>query len=76
VKYSIPKIKYSVEEKLFIYDTFVHCSSWKKCCRKDPDSTVLCKATIYNKVTKLHSTGLVLDKKKSQKRHALTEEKL
>jgi hypothetical protein len=35
-----------------------------------------CKATIYNIITKLHSTGLVLDKKKFRKRHVLTEEKL
>jgi hypothetical protein len=34
------------------------------------------KATIYNIVTKLRSTGSVLDKKKSRKRHVLTEEKL
>jgi hypothetical protein len=35
-----------------------------------------CKAMIYNIVTKLHSTGSVLDKKKPRKKHVLTEEKL
>jgi hypothetical protein len=42
--------------------------SWRKCRRKlhmkYPDSTVLCKATIFNIVTKLCSLGSVLDKKK------------
>jgi hypothetical protein len=67
-------MKYNVEQKLFIYDTFVQCSSWRKChrkfCRKYPDSTVPCKATIYNTVTESHSTESVLDRKK------LAEEKL
>jgi hypothetical protein len=39
-------------------------------------TVVPCKATIYNIVTKLRSTGSVLDKKKYRKRYILTEEKL
>jgi hypothetical protein len=35
-----------------------------------------CKATIHNIGTKLHSTGTLLDKRKSEERHILTEEKL
>jgi hypothetical protein len=54
-------MKYSVEQKLSIYDTFVQRSSSRKCRtkfrRKYPDSTVPCKAMIYNIVTKLRSTG-------------------
>jgi hypothetical protein len=42
---------------------------------KYPDSTVPCKATIYNIVTKLRSTVSVLYIKKSRKRQVLTEEK-
>jgi hypothetical protein len=73
-------MKCGVEQKLFIYDILVQRSSWRKCRRKFhrkyPDSTVPCKAMIYNIVTKLRSAGSVLDKKKSRKRHVLTEEKL
>jgi hypothetical protein len=61
------KMKCSVEQELFIYNTSVQCSLWRKCnrkfCKKYPDSIELCKAMLYNTVTKLHSSGLVLDKK-------------
>jgi hypothetical protein len=71
-------MKYNVEQRVFMYDTFVKYSSWRKCCRKFrrkyPDVAVPCKATIYNMVEKVHKTGSVLDKKKSRKRHILTEE--
>lgn len=36
----------SFEQKLFIYDIFAQHSSWRKCHRKYPDSTVLCKARL------------------------------
>jgi hypothetical protein len=36
----------------------------------------MCKATIYNTVTKFHSIGLVLDEKKFRKRYVLADEKL
>jgi hypothetical protein len=66
-------MKYSVEQKLFIYCISVQHSSWRKCCRKFhrkyPDSTVLHKATIHNIVTKLCSMGSVPDQKKYRKRH-------
>jgi hypothetical protein len=73
VKYSDQKMRYHrVEQKWFIYDTFVRRSSWRKFRRKFrrnyPDSTVPYKATIYNIVTKLRSTGLVLNKKISRKK--------
>lgn len=62
-----------------MYDTFV-VFSWRRCCenfhRKYCDSTVPCKTIIYNIVTKLHLTGPVLYKKRSWKRHLMTEEKL
>jgi hypothetical protein len=71
-------MKYSVEQRVFIYDTFVKHSSWRKCCRKFrrkyPDLTVPCKSTIYKIVKKVRKTGSVLDKKKHRKRHILTEE--
>jgi hypothetical protein len=70
VKYSVQKMKRRVEQKLFIYDTSLHRSSWRKCRRKlrreYPGSTMPCKATIYDIVTKLRSTVSVLVKKKSR----------
>jgi hypothetical protein len=74
------RMKYVVEQKIFIYDTFVQHSSWRKCQRKFhrkyTDSTVPRKTTIYNITRKLCSMWLVLDKNKSQKRPVLTEENL
>lgn len=71
-------MKYSVEKKLFIY--ICTAFSWRKCGRtyhrKDYDSAVMRKEFTYNIVTKFHSTGLMMDRKKSRKRHVLTEEKL
>jgi hypothetical protein len=70
------KMKYNIEQKLFIYDTFVQRSSRRKCSRefrrKFSDSAIPCKVTIYNIITKLRSVGSVLDKIKSPRRHALT----
>lgn len=57
--------------RLFIYYTFLQPSSWSKCqrkfYRKYPESTRLCKASNYKTVTKLHPTGLVLERKISWK---------
>lgn len=73
-------IKYSVEQRVFMYDNYVKYSSWRKCCRKFrrkyPEVTVPCKSTIYKLVKKVHKTGSVLDKKKTRKRRILTEEML
>jgi hypothetical protein len=72
-------MKYNAEQKLFIYDTFVQRSSWRKCRRKFrgmyPGSTVPYKATICNIVTKLRPTASMLDRRKSRTGHVLTEEK-
>jgi hypothetical protein len=52
-------MKYNVEQRVFMYDTFVKYSSWRKCCRKFrrkyPDVTLPCKATIYNVIEKCDS---------------------
>jgi hypothetical protein len=60
-------MKYCTEQQLFMYDIFIQNSfGKKKCCtkfhRKYPDNTVPCKAMSRNIVTKLHSTGSMLDK--------------
>jgi hypothetical protein len=81
VKYGIQKINILLNRK-YSYKyiiPFVQHSSWRKChrkfSRKYADSTVACKAMIYNIVTNLCSVGSVLDKKKSKKRWVLTEGK-
>lgn len=58
---------------LYIYDTFIQRFSRRKCRKFQwnyPDSTVPCKAVICNVITELCSPGLMLYKKKSQRRHA------
>jgi hypothetical protein len=74
------EMKCNVQQKLFVSDIFVQHFRRGKChrkfCRKYPDSTVPCKASIYSIITKLPSMGSMLDKIKSWKRHLLTEEKL
>jgi hypothetical protein len=71
-------MKRNTEQKLFISDTFLQCSS-TKCHRefhtKHCDSTVLHKATINSINTKLCSMGSVQDKMKFQKRYVLFQEK-
>lgn len=74
------KYSYNAEQILFICDTFVQSSSWRKCRRKFrgmyPGSTVPYKATICNFVTKLRPTALMLVRRKSRPGHLLTGEKL
>jgi hypothetical protein len=69
-------VKYCAEHKLFIYSISVQRDSRSKCgtkfYRKCPDSTVSCKALIYN-VTKLCFMGLVLHKYYPWKKNILTE---
>ncbi|PSN41971.1 hypothetical protein C0J52_10535 [Blattella germanica] len=67
-------MKYSVEQRVFIYDTFVKRKSWRKVCvkfhRKYPESPIPSRTTIY-------SLGdSVLDKKMVRRRKVLTEERL
>lgn len=71
---------FSVEQRVFICNTFLKYASWQIChrkfCKKYPDSKVPCKRTVYRIVEKFRKTGSVLDKKKVRKRFVLTEEKL
>jgi hypothetical protein len=59
-------MKCSVQQKLFIYDTFVQRFSWRKWhrkfCRKYPESTVLCKTAVHSIIRKLHFSASMLDK--------------
>jgi hypothetical protein len=73
-------MNYSVQQRVFMYDSYVKYSSWKKCVqkfsRKYPGFTLPSKSTIYRIVRQVHRTGTVLDKKRNRRRHVLTEEVL
>jgi hypothetical protein len=73
-------MKFSVEQKLFIHSIIVQNCIRRKCRRKFrkkyPDNTVPHRARIYNTITKLYSTGCVLDKNKFLERHVLTKQNL
>jgi transposase len=73
-------VRYTLEQRVFLYDTYVNYGSARKCRRKfrrkfrderDPS-----RQTIHNLVNKLRSTELLLDKKQKHERQLLTEEKL
>jgi hypothetical protein len=65
-------MRYSVQQRIFIYDTFVKRSSWKKFRRKFrrkyPNTAVPSKSIIYKKVAKFRANGSVLDMKKTKKK--------
>jgi hypothetical protein len=72
-------VRYTSEQCVFLYDTYVkYGSAWK--CRgkfrfKFRDERVPSRKTIHNLVNELRSTGLLIDKKKKHKRRVLTGEK-
>jgi hypothetical protein len=55
-------VKYNVEQKFFIYDSFVQRPSWRKWRTefhsKYTDSTIHCNATIQNDITKFGFCGI------------------
>jgi hypothetical protein len=72
-------MKYSVQQRVFLYDIFLKLKSWRKCqrkfLRKFSESVVPSKAAIYRIMAKFHTVGSVFNKKKPQK-DVLTEETL
>jgi transposase len=66
----------TLEERVFLYDTYVKYGSARKCRRKVRDERVPSRRTIHNLVNKLRTTGLVIDKKQKHKRRVRTEEKI
>jgi transposase len=70
----------TLEQRVFLYDTYVKYESAVKCRRKFRhkfcDERVPSRQTIHNLVNKLGTTGLLMDKKAKHKRRVLTEEKL
>ena len=72
-------VQYSLEQRVFIYNTYIRKKSIKKCrtkLRKQfPGISVPYKSTIQ-KLKKLQTTGSLLDKKHVLVKKELTEDKL
>ncbi|PSN34967.1 hypothetical protein C0J52_24960 [Blattella germanica] len=69
---------FTLEQRVFINNTFVKCSSWRKCRRrfqkKFPEVHPPSKHAIYKIAKKFRETGSLLNKKTERKRRVLTEE--
>jgi hypothetical protein len=74
-------VRYAVEQRVFLYESYVKCGSGRKCRRKFPCKfpgiTVPSTSDIHELSNKVRSTGSLLDKKPAKKKYrVLTEEKL
>jgi transposase len=69
-------IRYTSEQRVFLYDTYVKHGSAGKCRRKFRDETVPSRQTIHNLVNKLRTMGFLIDKETKYKHRVLTEKKL
>ncbi|PSN32737.1 hypothetical protein C0J52_25784 [Blattella germanica] len=69
---------FTVEQRVFINNTFVKCSSWRRCRRRFqrrfPEVNPLSKYAIYKIAKKFRETGSVLNIKPERKHHVLTDE--
>jgi hypothetical protein len=63
-------VRYTLEQRVFLYDNYVKYGSARKCRRKFRDETVPSRQTIHNLVNTLRTTGLLIDK---HNRRVLTE---
>jgi transposase len=73
-------VRYSLEQRVFLYDTHMKYGSAGKCRRKFQRKfhaeRVPSRQTIHNLVNKLRTTGFLIDKKTKHKHRGLPEEKL
>jgi hypothetical protein len=73
-------VRYTLEQRVFLYVTHVTYGSGRKCRRKlrrkFRDERVLSGQTIHNLVNKVGTTELLTDKKQTHEGRVLTEEKL
>jgi hypothetical protein len=73
-------VRYTLEQRVFLYVTHVKYGSPRKCqrkfSRKFRDERILSRQTVHYLVNKLRTTGFLIDKKQNHKRRVLTEEKL
>jgi hypothetical protein len=70
-------VKYTLEERVFLYDSYVKYGAARKCQQKFRckfhDEKLPSTQTIHNLVNKLRTVGLLIDKKQKHKRRVLTE---
>jgi hypothetical protein len=68
-------VLYTLQQRVFLYDTYMKCGPAGKCRRKFRDEGVPNRKTIPNLVNKLKTMGFLIDKKQNHKRRVLAEEK-
>jgi hypothetical protein len=72
-------VKYTLEQQIFLYDSYVKKKSYKSCKRfrrRYPGVCIPVSSTILGLVKKVRSTGAFLDKKYTRQNDVLTEETL
>ncbi|PNF33704.1 hypothetical protein B7P43_G11429 [Cryptotermes secundus] len=73
-------VRYTLEQRVFLYETYVKHGSPTKCWQifqsKFYDGRVPSRQTIHNLASKLRTTGLLIDKKQKHMVRVLTVEKL
>jgi hypothetical protein len=73
-------VKYTLEQRIFLYDSHVKKKSYKSCKRRFrrryPGVLIPASSTILRLVKKVRSTGSFLDKKCTRQNSVLTEETL
>lgn len=76
----MPRVRYTLEQRVFIYDAYVRSGSPSKVRRrfglKFRDVPVPSRETVHRTVNKVRETGSLQDRKPESKRRVLTEEKL
>jgi hypothetical protein len=73
-------VKYTLEQRIFLYDSYVKKKSYKSCKRRFhcryPGVRIPASSTILRLEKKVRSTGSFLDKKYTRQNAVLTEEML
>jgi hypothetical protein len=73
-------VKYTLEQRIFLYDSYVKKKSYKSCKRRFrrryPGDRIPASSTILRLVKKVRLTGSFLDKKYTRQNAELTEETL
>lgn len=74
----MPRVRYTLEQRVYMYDTYVKSGSAREVRRrfrrKFQEITVPQRETVHKLVNKVRRTGSVLDRKAEWKRRLLTEE--
>jgi hypothetical protein len=74
------RVRYNLEQRIFIYDCYVKTNSYKsyrkKLCHKFPDTTLPSGDTISKLVKKVRTHSNLTDRKQLKRNNVLIEEKL